>query len=290
MEIEGRTDVDLSTVNRLEKEQTQPSVSTVVRICEGLEVTYENLALALRGEQATGRSGRDTNVPMGKNCLTPDDVKAFLGYSREHIEEGRDIVARWLTAASVYRAQARDKEYRDKARPFPSVTDFETNRAFVTVLYDEFALTQFVIPYPPVGLIDGSVIREIHYQGGALMQKDLERYISEMSRELPRAERSDHRLDNILSRLKMDSWERCRFADIMWLDERLGGDNELLRMFWSLSKFSDEFDDNVKRSWESKLLTALMMLSRWLEGISWDDTSWLNNLRNEIYTKDYSVR
>ena len=295
-----RSGVGMATISRIENEHSQVMLSTAVRLCEALGATAKDLVFAMQGRKDLPGLEQVRSAMYGKNVLTPEDIRAFLRFSTQKPQKGRDLLARLLpkifdhpdTSERYYITGQLENHAREDIK-----IDSNTDRLLATLLIIGSSIYQFSLNYPHS--MNAETTLKIYNQGGMLIPMDVETYIQKISSKIPGAKLDDH-LESVLSRISTATVERIKLVDVLLLDEKLGKDGEILGMYWSLSKYFDQILHHMppaQGDWDflevisgeqiredTKLASLLITTSRWFQYSNWEETSWLDNLRLAVDT------
>jgi transcriptional regulator with XRE-family HTH domain len=294
-DLEIQVGVKNGPLSRIENELHEVTLSTVIRICEGLGMTADDLFSALHGRRKEPQGLEQVEgMQYRRSVLTSDDVIAFLRLYHDKPEAGVDILVSLSAIVAGATLLERDrirkrKEEQEGPSNIPSITlqPHEAEKVFITALLSGYSLRETSdIKYPPS--IETSTITEINKQGGVIIEEDILEYLYHTKLEPPNTTKSDRRYENLRSRLETASVERCKLADVLWLDESFGAEGQLLGMFWNVSSFRDRIADEIateygKRfaNWCDNLFVELIKICRWLQFLN-EDTPWLEDLRRKI--------
>jgi transcriptional regulator with XRE-family HTH domain len=265
--------VEASTISRVENERTQVTLLIAIRLCEGLGVSVSDVLTEVYGVEPF-KSAREGAVGSGA-APTEDDVEQFLSYYRDHRKEARN----WLTdllnkVNSMNGNPARTLK--------PSSSRFFGPEDIQKLLFDS-TLYRFEIQYPPA--LTADQILAIYERGSMLTLTDIAEFTKKLRREkqvtLAKLERGARISQNMLSRLESPFIEQIKLADVVMFDELLERGGTLLKMYWSVYSFYQRL---VRRSastadQEMKLASIFVVICRWLQFLSPQDTSWMEHVR-----------
>jgi transcriptional regulator with XRE-family HTH domain len=286
--LAAQTDVEASTISRIENEQTQATLDTTVRLCEALGVTAADLGQAIQGRKFAPHS------PRGRHRLPPDavlvmeDVDAFVAFFHANPQRSGRLLADLLNqVAHLQAGQGVEKLQREL--PLFAPEDIERLIAF-SPLY------RFELQYPPH--LEAAMILEIGRLGGVLTPTDVGMYLQQARRKkkvtLVGLEGAVQVSASVLSRLEGGSVDRVKLMEALALDEALGEKGNLLTLYWSASKFSGKsvrYSPKLgppvvlRAGWteqESRLVDALILTCRWLQCLTPGNAAWLTDLRREL--------
>jgi len=274
-----QTGVDASTISRIENGRTQPTLSTTIRICEGLGITMPEILLALQGRQMA--SFEPMQAPEGEAVPKASDVEAVIEYFRKDWQRG----CTWLAHLLNKIVQVGDSPLRmnERSRAQSFVAEDINNLLFDSSVY------WFELRYPSE--IEPDNILEIYRQDGALIMADIGAYLKKVRRErqvtLANLEDSISFSDSALSRLETGSIERFKLMDILRLDEQLGQEGKVLALLWQACKSSERLVHRHQQmsngtpaassaNWteeELKLATVFTTACRWVQVLKQKDAT-----------------
>lgn len=264
-----RTGVEASTISRVENTRTQVTLSTAIRICEGLGVTAIGLIQAIQGKQLL--LTEDTSLPPNDAIPTLHDVESFIISYRTNPREGYLLLSNILNKVLSLRDIDIELSKRDNTYPF-------TPEGVRSLLFHS-TVYQFEIQYPSD--IEPKDILAIYKQGGVLTLVDIGIYIKKVRRQkqvtLAHLEDTAKVSTSVLSRLETGSMEQVKLADTLKLDEQLEQGGKLLAMYWRAHQLNTailHLPDTPRKlveslslprpEFEEKLLSAFITLHRWL--------------------------
>lgn len=275
-----RTGLDLGTISRIENEQTQATLSTAIRICDGLGESLESLVQALQGRTVQGFEV-DIGSPKpnyGINVLTPYDVRAFLHFFHDERQKGLESLASLLDDI-VDRLLSGNRGNRE-------LKILRLDSEGVDTLIAASPLYSLELKYPRG--ITARAIQEIYARGGEIIPVDIEIYLDNIVANLFR-EHKDHlseilgHVSNILTRVRIASVERVKLVDVLLIDEGLTREGltregEFLGIYTRVIRFNNEFGAPS----ENKLASTLVTASRWLQFLDWENAALPDELRKKI--------
>jgi len=258
--------VDGSTISRIENRVVEPTLTTVVRICESLDMSLLKLYAELQE-----KAWKDTTAPETKEngpFLRKEQVFEFLDTYRRDPGYGRQILAERLNAgfAVAYR------QYHRKGTSLANGGTF-TVEGVKQLINPKYHYVIYSIQEPPVS--DPKFYRDIYRCGGVLVLEDLGNYL----RILRRGQRQGTPpvSANVLSRLETGRAEQFKLRDLLALDNFFRQDGELIAMSGEAIKFlmsleardaerqAEQEDSDVEPYGEIDLANLYIKVHRWLE-------------------------
>lgn len=265
--LAGKTGVEAGTISRVENARTQVTLSTAIRICEGLGVTGFDLLEAVRGKhvpsQEESSSVRDKAIP------TMEDIEAFLVSLQSDPPAGYHTLSRLLNKVITLRGREAETAQRESSHVF--------HPEEIHCLLFHSPVYQFEVHYPPNMRTEDILI--IYKRGGALTLADIGMYIKKIRREkqmtLAHLEGTAKVSISVLSRLETGLLEQVKLADILNLDEQLEQDGKLLLMYWRAYRLNDlvshsggattGFSSPTAVEQYEKQVFVFIVLHRWLQ-------------------------
>ncbi|MBU0492762.1 MAG: helix-turn-helix domain-containing protein [Chloroflexi bacterium] len=288
-DLAERAGVDISTISRIENERTQATISTTLGICQGLGVEPIELVRMLRGGKLREDLESEQDVTSKPKALTANDIQAFLGFFRYTPQRGPGLLADWINLignARVMRSNKRARPEAGRKRVMPDDIYYVVTERSVSESFD------FLNHRPEM---TADLILELYKHGGILTVPEVGVYIRERRREkgatLVELEKSTRVSDSVLSRLESGSIERIKLSEIVAIDKVLG-QGEILAMCFGAIQSRGQIpgrrikgkpdvaysDDRERR--EDNITDNLVLICRWLHCLFWDNTFWLEELRD----------
>jgi transcriptional regulator with XRE-family HTH domain len=270
------TDVDASTINRIENERTQPTLDTVVRLFDGLGLDWTQLLTDMVGADRVTqlRAWPQQNTDQ---VLTLDDVTGFVDF----FDAQPDDASFWLAEHIGAIAFTAARDHHDLI-PAIAAEDIAKFLAPPSPVFD------FALHYPPD--LDPAVIRTNFVNGGVLTFQDVGAFIRgrrrQTAKSLATMRDKTRKSTSMLARLESGSLVRIKLADILSVDQELDDGGELLAMFWRVAEQREEFVDAV--TWDGRKYNvadvALLLITtcRWLQIQRGANVSWLRDLREML--------
>jgi transcriptional regulator with XRE-family HTH domain len=265
--LAGQTGVEASTISRVENTRTQVTLSTAIRICEGLGVTGHDLLEAVQEKHISYQ--KDNRLTPDETIPTLENVETFFTALHSNPQEGYYILSSLLKKVINLRGSGSETIQRESLHTF--------NPEGMPVLLFQSPIYQFEVQYPPD--IQPKDIIAIYTQEGALTLVDIGMYIKKIRREkqitLAHLEKVAKVSSSVLSRLETGLMEQVKLADILNLDEQLGQDGKLLLMYWRAYRLNDLLSRSEKKvanhssamlpEQYEKLTAVFIILHRWLQ-------------------------
>jgi transcriptional regulator with XRE-family HTH domain len=281
------TNVSNSTLSRVERKITEPTLYTVTRICHGLGVTLNDLLSDLQ----TRNIGPTDSSPSSElpDVLTIEDIQLFsdtyFGCPRPN-----DV-------RETLRDMANDALRKAKStglRVISGETDF-SDKEFHRLLRGS-TLVQLELRDPPP--FDAEDISRIFSTGGAITLKEVGMYAKALREQGVFQAESLQQLSkssvSILLRLENNETDYITLKDTLLFSQELGDDSLIRQMFWHAYNFHWRFlqfdvcthfpavlqDSQVIT--RARVVSILFTLSRWQERLIPDDKQWLHKLRTRL--------
>lgn len=267
------SNVDRSTINRLEREVAQPTVCTAVRLCNALQVRPPDLTLALQGRQV--RPSPEF-LEQRVEVLTPLDILSFVDTLSHDPQRSQDMLTEWLDLLSALFTNASQQKQTPPNKP-ASLKSVQLSRSFVDLLLSDVDFLRPELEFPP--LADGKYVFGLYERGGAITLRDVGVYIrwkrQEQGKSLTELGRPGDISPSALSRIETGSLEQIRLGDILAIDQELNADGVIIWMCWSAcSAFphvtrqggSSAFSGDTGAVWserEHRLALTLLAIVRW---------------------------
>jgi transcriptional regulator with XRE-family HTH domain len=306
-QLADATDIDLSTINRIEKGRSQPKLTTVVRLCRALNVSAEQLWSDLQAEHhvevsplnhedaevfhtrrmiATiptntfsyirGEAVSPSSVMDSARALSIPDVVALVTCLHQTPAMGIAIVQRMLnmladdeTLSARVHFEGRDVEWLFESTPYYHCT----------------------IPYPT--MMPARVIMDIYQQGNVLIEDDVHHFLHRFVQEVPIPPTAQKGVQRQVDHMMMLSLDRILLSDIIDLDRALSQHGQLFAHYWLAHEMHTQVvnqhtNHHFGRTWpsvwserEHTWCNQLLRLHRWLVFQGHDDISWIReHLRN----------
>jgi transcriptional regulator with XRE-family HTH domain len=284
--LEKLTNVDDSTLSRIERKLSEPTLFTAARICQGLGVTLKELLSELRGESSGDDfdKRRFSTIP---DALTATDLELFSDTFFRSSENTQKFLQSF--ADDVLYNSARigvTKTTRE-----PSFTTGEFSR-----LLHGSTLVHLELRVPPP--LDAWKVLDIFERGGVVTLKEVGIYAKEVREQGPATtvtlqQLSKNALSTLL-RLERGDAEYIALNDALILSDELGNHSTIRHMIWLAVDFhwrflqfevSTHFSKAMAESQvslRSRLVSLLFILARWQEYLSPNDRRWLHELRSEL--------
>jgi transcriptional regulator with XRE-family HTH domain len=263
--LAGQIGVEASTISRVENTRTQVTLSTAIRICEGLDVTSIDLLNAVQGKHNSYQEKKDS---ADKAIPTVEDVETFLLSLLDNPSLGYQILSDLLNQVVLLR----DADTEVLPKNYPGVFNPEDlhRLLFLSPIY------QLEVQYPSD--IRPEDILSIYERNGALTLVDIGMYLKKLRREkqitLAHLEGMAKISTNVLSRLEIGSLEQIRLADILNIDEQLEQEGILLQMYWRAYRLNEllyrmrikktDRPSSLASDQYEKLAHTFIILHRWL--------------------------
>jgi transcriptional regulator with XRE-family HTH domain len=279
-----RAGLDASTIRRIEHARTQATLSTAIRLCEGLGVTQNDVFQALLGKALPELE--QEGVAAEATVVLASDVEAFLN----SFHADQQACKTWLsTLLNAVVALKRFSEKGSTGNWLPLFVPEDIQK----LLVDE-SMYRFEVLFPPE--FGAEEILRIYRCGGFLTLAEIGLFVKWVRREkqvtLMQLEKSMRFSTSVLSRLESGSIEQIKLIDVLALDEQLEQGGLLLAMYWGVctcnekmlqrhAVFAKRKDalEPMKPEWYLKLISVYITICRWFQAMSPGDGSWIEHVR-----------
>jgi len=288
--------VDASTISRIEQARSQVTLSTAVRICEGVRMTPSDLLWALQGKHPKWAEGY--HMTRESEVITINDLEAWLSSLHRHWQE--ECI--WLTSL-LNRIAA----HSDNGSLTPGETALLLVPEDIEKLLQDSRLYQFKVHYPED--IKADAIWNTYAHGGALSLVDIGAYIRQARRTrrvtLSGLEESGKLSASVLSRLEAGVLERVKLIDVLTLDEQLGQEGKIVAMYWRACSLMDtvarahqqheqagaEMPTSMDRiDQDQKVIELFLTICRWLSCLYPSDHTWVTEFHRRVHRAAIEVR
>lgn len=287
--VAQRTGVDISTLSRLENHRTEPTLETVIKICDGFQVDMAALLRQLVGDAVLERvqpgvRRQDRPQPV----LTLDHVRRFYGLFRADPLAACDLIADLLQTATNSEIHIN----RDVSR----------YRRSIMPDYDAFYILRSMLPEPIYHVelaypsdFDAYDVLLTYQNNGVLTFSDVGIYIRAQRRSqnqtIAGIEKAVNRSASVLSRIEGGVMGKIKLSAALELDQQLGIENEILGMFWDAAQFQSLSRRKVAvENDEIQLMavgTALITVFRWHQVQQPGSDAWLTRLSTVLDTAQH---
>ncbi len=271
-----RTGLDIGTISKIENGRTQATLGTIVRAGIGLGVTVNDFIQDWQGRPISLMNG--LHATGEETVPTFQDIEAFVTCARTE----RQIICIWMADSLNHIASLQGE-----------VIPFFEPEVIEKLLFGPL-WHRYELQYPPEMAVKD--ILEILRQSGILILSDISAYLKkiyEKKQILP------DRIDALLkfsmkdgNHLEIGSVERVKLIDVLLLDQELKQDGKIIAMYWNVCLFQIEMihlqaesvvnSDSVgviSAEQEVRLALVFIIMCRWLQHMSNNDTSWIRDLR-----------
>ncbi len=273
-----KTSLDSSTVNKIEKLYTQPTVYTAFRICEGVDVSLYDLMYILDGRKLQFLLKDNSN----DDVVTIKDIEKVVDTFRQ--DRDKVINAMVSTLNELHQEIDSSKQnYQGRRRLDDEEIVSYTFRPYSTgevhrLLFPSPLSDQYQLRYPTPIKID--LMTRVYKQNGALMLQDAETFLKKVKSVRPFT----------MSSSSPASMERIRLVDILQADAEGEQEGKLIGVYWEACRFFAAFSPFGKfifrpraadqqlsplndpespnqlvehEEWELRLATLYLMICRW---------------------------
>lgn len=273
-----RSQVDPSTISRIENLHTQSTLYTAYRLCKGLQVASSELYYGLSD---TSMVVREQIPDDKKNAISLADMELLLDTLTFNYKDIYYYFAEVLNQISIMMSRSIVKH----PDIYPQFTP-ENMEALLSGAYS--SAFHFDLDYPHA--IDSDIIRYNYEHGGVLLLDDIGAYARNIRRSqketLKTIENSTEISMSVLSRLEDGALERIKLSDIFTLDTALKQTGLLLDMCWDACSFDEWVENKLKKyktvrgsaSEESKRAQQMILLyikvCRWFQSLQGSGFEW----------------
>ncbi len=276
-QLSDETNVDISTISRIENGNAQVTLSTAVRLCKGLDITFGEVVYYVLQEERYITT--ENEVSNFNSLLSVDDIDAFITFARLNPQESI-ISLMGNLLRKIYENYTANHPYYLEKTP---LGEDDINKMFaLSPIY------KYELCYP--GEIDTKAIRDIYKRKGVITSNDARIYI----KLIPFCENfslASNDTRDAFRRIQSTSLDRVKLKDILLIDSNLT-EFEFLGVCWRAWEFEEETEHLQSTKWlklpkndwverEKELVTMLVTLFRWLYSLG-DEITTLNYLRQEI--------
>lgn len=273
------TGVDGSTISRIENLHTQPTLATVLRLCEGYGLALGDMIPALVGKEVTA----ELDVPQSdtdRHVLTITDTVNFI-----QLVGTADTVSELLAESISIIAKHQAHAQRQPVPP-PLIA------ADISKMLSHSEVYQLTLNYP--GNLTAEMLEQVYSAGGVMTFQDVGAYVraarQSRSTTLSALEEKTRSSASVLSRIETGTLERVKLGDVLSLNKTLTPDSNLvLAMFWQAAQLYDALRFQVKIDEQSvralDVAEVLVIVYRWWQQLGLDGNTWLTQLRKVIYSR-----
>ena len=296
-----RIGIDDGNLSRIENDRIQPTIQTIVAICDGLGIPWQQVHAVLN-EPAGYRWSRESPVSAITSTMgSPDtlvvqvaDVQTWVRLWYRNAPRAEQILARlYVDAHSWIVGRVRDS--------VPPTGLFQPGDIFRLS-----PLHRFEVTYPPADS-DHQLARklQIAYTRRALFMLEDVDFVMRKRQMTQDYSMGEHEV-LVEAKLRTGISEKLKFGDAIELDRAFGKDGALMGMLWaaihtrtalelviedvvsqSISPDfqSDPYQDMNQGVEQTRLLIlSFIRLCRWTQCSVADDSIWLAHLRQEMGT------
>jgi transcriptional regulator with XRE-family HTH domain len=277
----AKVGVDMSTLSRVEREETQIRIHTLVRICNGLDLSPADFFADWLGEVPAGLCREAHHAPGG--VLTAEDARAWmvsiLGGNRRHRE---------LLISALNQIVDLQEERSPGASYPPCFALADIEKVLWPAPFLRFEML------PPLGREDVvASIGTLARLGGLVLPVEIGAYIGWLRERhglsvTELAARSHLSVSALLHIEAAGFTPRAIFRDLLELDTCLHQDGALVALvWWEVSArllFEEEWKQRpLPASCQGKhaLLTLMISIGRWLQ-VCYPTGLWLSMIRYEL--------
>jgi transcriptional regulator with XRE-family HTH domain len=291
-----RTGIDKSTISRIENKNTETTISTVVRLCLGLEIDLNELSKALLGFSVKfPERSKAPGVLLGKSFLTFKDLELLTHSYKNNSKKWEIQLSDWLNEVAIKSEYTRVSTL---LRGYESVEENKVTPRIISPLnIREMIFPSHIYSYElqyPSDLALANILDNFE-KGGVITPKDAGLYLKEIRNQKNLTQKDLERITTIsevsLSRLEMGMLDRIRLPDIVRLDQFLKSDGNLLAFYWYSCQFTEEFLGAIGgwitnsipvATWSMErfqLATIFLKVFRWMEFVNEGDSSWIQSMQ-----------
>jgi transcriptional regulator with XRE-family HTH domain len=257
-DLAERSEVEISTISRVENGKTQPHLLSVIFLCDALGVTVSDLYRAVSGRELLLSSGREGEKTIGHAPSTAH-IEHFLAWYHRAPRTEQEWLADFLSQVILLSAPFTGSKQGERFPPL--------GPADIYLLLMKSPVYHCEIQYPPAFPRD--ILPTICLQDGFVVPADIKAYLAWISSE--RQVTQDVLLkgsgisQSIHSRLASTSIEHIKLVHVLALDQFLGQDGTLLLLYWrAYSNYGHLLRNSLELTeCDFKLATLLVTLCRW---------------------------
>jgi putative transcriptional regulator len=282
--------VSIGTISRIETGKAQPTLYSVIRLCQSLDVQVTELFQAISGEQPDTRLKINASEEMRMSQLNIEDVLTFVAFFAQNPKKGREILFDWFE--QIVQQQSALNQYSEidmKAQML------EFDRKDISKFVQELPNTKHNLPYPSDKL--SRMIEDIYYSGGILTLKDVGIYINHIrsQRKLTflQLEKMTDISDSVLSRMEAGILTEVKLFEVYKTAQAIQ-ENIIFGMYWRAAQLQIQAIERrtvrghpeiPAENWtegDFNVADVLIVTSRWLQYLYGNDKTWLDDLRREM--------
>jgi transcriptional regulator with XRE-family HTH domain len=268
------TRIDIATISRLENALSQPTLSTAVRLCDGLGSSFNSILPAVSSSAPPPEVGEDSSILKDSGVLTMQDIGLFFKVFRDEREEANSLLFNLLDR--IQRLQQATTNIRPRS-------EFPLSGDKIEVLIENSPLLFVYLQYPPINR--PQFYREIYHSGGVLISEDARAYLRICHEAQQSSDLGNSALSRVFSRVDQTAFERIKFLDVINLDEAHEAHGLIAGVYWYACKFQQSISEvasNVVRispydlqiDQYYRLAKLLVITCRWLQWLLPNDDGW----------------
>jgi transcriptional regulator with XRE-family HTH domain len=286
--LQRMTNVSNSTLSRVERQITEPTLYTATRICHGLGVTLSDLLSELQAQDISpiSDSWASTKLP---DVMTIEDIQllsdTYFGYpAREDVRE----ILRNMADDILQNAE------RNRLKVISGEGNF-LDEEFDRLLQGS-TLVQLELREPPT--LDAQDVSRMFTRGGVIALKEVGLYTKALREQgllqASNLQKLSKSSVSILLRLENGETDHITLKEALVFSGEMGQESVVQQMFWRACNFHwrflqfdvcTKFPPVLQESQviaRARLVSILFTLSRWQERLIPDNKQWLYDLRNRL--------
>ncbi len=277
--------VDVGTLSRTERHQTEVLLPTAVRICQGLDLSVGELFREWQGRVPAGF----TQLPpkQWRGCLTGRDIRRWLQRILEGHRRNRELLISALNLIALRSGL--------QTSPLPQLTQLFSLADIEKLLWGfPWLRLEVEPPLEEERVIAG--LGAFYQHGGLITLSEIGAHARYLRRRrgmsLPQCCDGAGITLGTLTSIESGLVKRLRLDDLLALDACLQADGRLVALFWweSANRLA------LEKEWANELpalaqyaphvrhvlVSLLIGVGRWLQHIYPDDATWLAMVRQEL--------
>lgn len=270
--------VEHTTLSRIENGDSGTTLYTVTKVLNALEGSAEDFTNQFGKTTKKHIRSRKQPSRSGSPILTLKHLEVFLSIYHAVPRDTQQIIAAWLTDLA-------NRISFETQPPFPDFPGFDSLvPPFLGPEVEHFVRSipgfkcDLMYPFH----MPADIILHTCNQGGVLIDQDGAEYLNQM-RQLKSVTREElaTKLDISPGSLQMllnGGTPNTKLANLLALENLLGDEGSILKIFWGLWQFNEWFVDHENHG---RLVSLLIKIYRWHQ--SWgDDQAWLDNFNAQF--------
>ncbi len=281
------TGVDIGTISRTERGDTEIQLESAIRICRGLGLSLSSLFQDWLGRTLPVSCQHQPESMGAAGVLTFQEIERWLQYLLQGHRRSREILIAVLNLIVLRSGLA--------SAPLPQLANLFELHDVDKMLWDlPFFRFEVVPPIHDDQLIEGLDMR-VYQPGGLLLPLEIGAFVHRLRERLELSPKKlcdqCHVPLHVLSGIESGTRQRLLLGSLLQLDEAIDMQGLLVALFW----WEAEARFDLEAAWQKwpeatvytpaslrKTASLLISVGRWLQYIYRDDTTWLCMLRSEL--------